>query len=132
MATIPDEYVDLLERPTFAALTTLLPDGMPHVTPVWIDYDGEHVQFNTLEGRQKERNLRRDPRAAVLVVDPDDPYRYLSVRGDVVSMETEGADEHIDRLAQEYMGVDEYPNRGEESGDRLIVSIRPDGVMTAG
>ncbi|MFB6105468.1 MAG: PPOX class F420-dependent oxidoreductase [Halobacteriaceae archaeon] len=129
MASIPDAFVDLLERETFAHVATLAPDGRPHVTPVWIDHDGDDVLFNTAEGRVKTRNVRADERVALSVTDPDDPYRYLAIRGDVVEVTTEGADDHIDELARRYMGVDEYPNH-QPGVDRIIVRVRPTAVST--
>jgi PPOX class probable F420-dependent enzyme len=129
MATIPAEYHDLFERQSFLSLGTLTPDGTPHVTPVWVDYDGEHILINTAEGRQKERNLRRDERVGGCILDPEDPYRYLGFQGEVVECTTEGAVEHIDELAQRYMDVDEYPHHGEEGGERVLVRIEPTRVF---
>ncbi|MDY7081682.1 MAG: PPOX class F420-dependent oxidoreductase [Halobacteria archaeon] len=127
---IPDEFQDLFERKSFANFVTLMPDGSPHVTPVWVDYDGEHVLINTAEGRRKERNISHDPRVAVSILDPENPYRYLSVRGEVAEMEKDGAVEHIDKLAQRYMDVEEYPYKDQDEGDRVIVKIRPEHVIT--
>jgi PPOX class probable F420-dependent enzyme len=129
MATIPAEYHDLFERQSFLTLGTLTPDGTPHVTPVWVDYDGEHILLNTAEGRQKERNLQRDERVGGCILDPEDPYRYLGFQGEVVELTTEGAVEHIDELAQRYMNVDEYPHHGEEGGERVLVRIEPTRVF---
>jgi PPOX class probable F420-dependent enzyme len=129
MATIPAEYHDLFERQSFLSLGTLTPDGTPHVTPVWVDYDGEHILINTAEGRQKERNLRRDERVGGCILDPEDPYRYLGFQGEVVELTTAGAVEHIDELAQRYMDVDEYPHHGEEGGERVLVRIEPTRVF---
>ncbi len=129
-ATIPEEFLDLFspEKKAFAYAATVMPDGTPQVTPVWIDYDGQHVVFNTAKGRVKERNLQQNPLVAVAVVDPENPYRYVQVRGRVQLTE-EGADEHINKLAYKYLGVDEYPYRapGEE---RIIVKITPTAVST--
>ena len=132
METVPSEFQDLFERETFASFATVMPDGTPQVTPVWIDYDGEHVLVNTARGRQKERNVRANPNVGVLALDPEDPYRYVSVRGTVAEVTEEGAVDHIDQLAQRYMGVDEYPNHGEEQGPRVIIRIEPDRVVTSG
>ncbi len=128
MEGIPADYEDLFEKKTFAHVATLMPEGTPQVTPVWIDYDGEHVLFNTTRGRQKEQNITDDPRIGVSIIDPDNPYRYLSIRGEVDEVTEDGAVEHIDALAQRYMDVDEYPYHGEDPGDRVIVKIRPDRV----
>lgn len=132
MAKIPDSARDLFERETFASFATVMPDGTPQVTPVWIDADGDDVLVNTARGRQKERNVRENPRVGVMVLDPEDPYRYVSIRGEVVEVTEDGAVEHIDELARRYMDVEEYPHHGEESGARVIIRIRPDRVVTSG
>lgn len=136
MATIPEEYHDLFERETFAVFGTLMPAGTPQMTPVWIDretVDGEdRVLVNTARGRLKERNVTRDPKVGVCVMDPDDPYRYVSVRGEAAEVTEEGAVEHIDQLARRYMDVERYPNHGEEQGPRVLVKIRPDRVVAHG
>ena len=81
---IPEKYRDLFQKRAFASLGTLMPDGSPQVTPVWCDFDGEYVIFNSAKGRRKDRNVRRDPRVALAIMDPDNPYRYLEIRGHVV------------------------------------------------
>jgi PPOX class probable F420-dependent enzyme len=118
-----------LER-NWGNLVDLRPDGTPHVTPVWVDYDGEHVVLNTAVGRAKERHLRRDPRVSMLVLDPNDMYRWVAVTGRA-ELTDEGADAQIDRLAKKYLGKDEYPNRrpGEQ---RVSVRIRPEKVESIG
>lgn len=130
MEDIPADYEDLFEKKAFAHVATLMPEGTPQVTPVWVDYDGEYVRFNTVRGRQKERNLARDSRVGLSIIDPEDPYRYLSVRGEVERMTEEGAVEHIDSLARRYLDVDEYPYYEQDSGDRVMVEIRPEQVVT--
>ena len=134
MNRIPESFHDLFERQTFAHVATMLPSGLPHVTPVWIDYDHEsgYIEFNTARGRRKERNLRADPRAAVSMTDPDDPYRYLAAWGELAELTEEGAVEHIDALARRYMDVEEYPHHGEEEGERVIARIAPEEVVTSG
>lgn len=128
--TIPDPYVDVLEKEAFGHVATLESDGRPQTSPVWVDHDdSEALIFNTLRGRRKERNLREDPRVAVSVTDPDDPYRYLMVRGEATLTE-DGAEEHIDELAQAYLGVDEYPHHDEEDASRVIVRVPADHVVT--
>lgn len=107
--TIPEEFVDLFEKRAFADLATLMPDGSPQVTPVWCDYEDGRVVVNTAKGRQKDRNMRRDPRVTLSLMDPDDAYRYLEVRGRVDEITEEGADEKIDDLARKYLDVEEYP-----------------------
>ncbi|MFO8115338.1 MAG: PPOX class F420-dependent oxidoreductase [Halorubrum sp.] len=129
---IPESHVDIFESESYAHLATVLPDGTPHVTPVWVDHeDREYVLVNTVRGRRKERNIRRNPRVGVSVLDPDDPYRYVSVRGEAELTEA-GAKAHIDELARRYFGVEEYPHHGEESGPRVIVKIPADTVSTSG
>ncbi|MFT4891750.1 MAG: PPOX class probable F420-dependent enzyme, partial [Halobacteriales archaeon] len=119
MERVPDPFLDLFERKSFAHFATVMPDGTPHVTPVWVDYDDTdgHVLVNTMQGRQKERNVQREPKVGLSIVDPEDPYRYVSVRGEVVTVTQDGAVEHINELAHRYMGHD-YPNLDDESGPR--------------
>ncbi|GAA0653205.1 PPOX class F420-dependent oxidoreductase [Salarchaeum japonicum] len=143
MPAIPEAYRDLFETESFAHFATVMPDGTPHTTPVWVGYEApgedahpwssgdEHLLVNTARGRRKERNVRQNPKVGVSITDPDDPYRYLSVRGEVESVDTTGAVEHIDALARRYFDVDEYPHHGEEDGKRVVVRIRPDRVVTA-
>jgi PPOX class probable F420-dependent enzyme len=132
MPEIPEAYRDLFETDAFAHLATVMPDGTPHVTPVWIDYDGEYVLVNTARGRQKVANVERNPKVGLTVMGPDDPYRYVQVRGEVETVTEDGAVEHIDELAGRYMGVEEYPNLGNEEGARVMIEIRPDRVVTGG
>jgi PPOX class probable F420-dependent enzyme len=110
-ATIPDNFKDLFQKKAFASLATLMPDGSPQVTPVWFDWDGSHIRVNTAKGRVKDRNMRRAPRVALAILDPDDPYRHLAIRGRVVEVTEQGADAHIDALAKKYLGKDRYPYR---------------------
>ena len=119
MAAIPDKYLDLLQqKKAFANLATLMPDGSPQVTPVWIDYANGAIRFNTAKGRVKARNLKVGSPVALAIMDPDQPYRYLQVRGRVSRVAEEGADAHIDSLAKKYLGKDKYPFRqpGEVRG----------------
>lgn len=124
MAQLPEQYADLFKKKAFANLSTLMPDGSPQVTPVWVDYDGKYVRVNSAKGRVKDKNLRRDPRVALAIQDPDNPYRYLEVRGKVAEITQKGADEHIDSLSQKYLGKPKYPFRksGEE---RVVYKIEP-------
>jgi PPOX class probable F420-dependent enzyme len=101
---IPEKYADLLEKPAFGNLGTLMKDGSPQVTPVWVDYDGKHVRINSALGRVKDKNIRRDPRVSISLQDPANPYRYLEIRGRVVEITQNGADAHIDKLSQKYLG----------------------------
>jgi PPOX class probable F420-dependent enzyme len=129
--TYPDKYADLMTKKIFAGLATLMPDGSPQVTPVWIDYDGEHVVFNTAVGRQKDKNLQREPRVSLMLVDPENPYRYLEIRGRVVERTMEGADEHINKMAKKYLDQDVYPFR--QPGEvRVVYKIAPDRFSSMG
>ena len=131
MATIPASHADLLTKPAFANLATLNPDGSPQVTPVWVDFDGSHVIVNTARGRVKAKNLAREPRVALSIADPENPYRYLGIQGRVVEMTEKGGDAHIDKMAKKYLGKDRYPARAPGEV-RLIVKISPDKVHTNG
>ncbi|MBS1252514.1 MAG: hypothetical protein MAG451_01554 [Anaerolineales bacterium] len=128
---IPEAFVDLLKKKSFAHLSTLMADGTPHVTPVWIDYDGECVLVNSSKGRQKDINMEARAQVALSIQDPDDAYRYLAIRGPIVEITEDGADEHIDKLAQRYLGEEKYPFRGPGEV-RRIYRIVPEHVMTNG
>lgn len=132
MVEIPTEYRDLFEKATFAHVTTMTPDGKPHTTPVWIGYDEDdnRLLVNTERGRRKERNVAEDPAVSVSMTDPENPYRFCSVTGEVTEVTTDGAREHIDELAQRYMGEEEYPNPIQT--ERVVLRIRPDEVLTDG
>jgi len=132
MATIPATHADLLkEKKALAALATLNADGSPQVTPVWVDFDGGNVLVNTAKGRVKTKNLEREPRVALTVVDPENPYRHVGIQGRVTEITESGADAHIDKLSKKYLDKDTYPFRvaGEV---RVIVKIAPDKVYTMG
>jgi PPOX class probable F420-dependent enzyme len=132
METIPDKFSDLLtEKKAFAHLATLMPDGTPQVTPVWFDYQAGIIRVNTAKGRVKARNMKEGAAVALSIMDPDNPYRYVQVRGRVRRETTEGADSHIDALAKKYLGKDTYPWKqpGEE---RLTVEIEPVSVQGMG
>ena len=120
-----EKYRDLFEKKAFANLSTLMPDGSPQVTPVWVDYDGTHILVNSAKGRVKDKNMRRDARVALAISDPENPYRYLEVRGRVVEITESGADAHINRLAKKYLGKDVYPYRSANEL-RVIYKIKPD------
>ena len=130
MVTIPATHADLLrDKVAFAQLATLNPDGSPQVTPVWVDFDGTHILVNTAKGRVKTKNLAREPRVALSISDPENPYRYLGVQGRVTEMTEQGADAHIDKMAKKYMGKDKYPFRAPGEV-RVLVKIAPDKVHT--
>ena len=128
---IPQQFSDLFEKRTFASLVTRMPEGSPQVTPVWCDFDGTHVLINTAKGRQKHRNLSRDPRVALAMMDPDDPYRYLEVRGEVEEITEEGAWDHIHKMAKKYLDQDKYPY-AQPGEVRLIIKIKPQHYSAMG
>jgi PPOX class probable F420-dependent enzyme len=130
-ATIPEKYRDLFSKQAFAHLGTVMPDGSPQVTPVWVDYDGNHIRVNTAKGRVKDRNMRRNKKVALSITDPENPYRHVTVRGEVEDITEQGADAHIDSLAKKYLGKDKYPFR--QPGEvRVIYKIRPEKVAAMG
>jgi PPOX class probable F420-dependent enzyme len=131
MMTIPEQFKDLFTKVAFAHLATLMADGSPHVTPVWVDYDGANVRVNSAKGRVKDKNMRRDKRVALSIQDPDDPYRYLAIRGEVAEITENGADVHIDALAKKYLGKERYPFRSPGEV-RVIYKIRPERISTSG
>lgn len=131
MAAIPQNYLDLTTKKAFAQLATLMSDGSPHVSPVWFEYDGKHILINSAKGRVKDRNIRRDPRVGLDIIDPDNPYRHLSIRGRVVDITEKGADEHIDKLSKKYTGQDKYARR--QPGEmRVVYRIEPERTFTMG
>lgn len=130
MTSIPADYLDLFEKPTIGHISTLLPDGAPHSTAVWVDYDADtnRILVNSERNRRKVRNIRTDPRVAISMTDPEDPYRMLSVRGEVAEITADGARDHLDELARRYTGEDEYSSPiGDE---RFVLAIEPDQVAT--
>jgi len=135
MALQKDEREELVKnygiigKKSFAQLATLMPDGSPHVSTVWIDHEEEMILVNTAKGRQKDINVRNDPRVSLCILDPDDPYRQLIIHGRVVEITEEGADDHIDKLAKKYLSRDHYPHRS--SGEvREIIRIQPEEVIS--
>jgi PPOX class probable F420-dependent enzyme len=130
MATLTDNARTFLEQPFVGEVTTLRSDGSPHTTVVWVDVDTDEVIFNTAVGRAKERHLREDPRVSLIMVDPENSYRWVSVSG-TAELSTEGADDEIDRLAKKYLGQDEYPWRSPEE-QRINVRIRPERIDASG
>jgi anthraniloyl-CoA monooxygenase len=128
---IPRDFLDLFGKATFAHLATLMPDGSPHVTPVWVDYDGRHVLVNSAAGRQKDLNMEKRRQVAIEIPDPDNPNRYVAVRGVVVEITEDGADAHLDRLARRYLNRDRYPDSYRFPGEvRRLYRIAPTRVMT--
>jgi PPOX class probable F420-dependent enzyme len=130
-ATIPEQFKDLFQKKAFANLATLMPDGRPQVSPVWCDFDGSNIRINSAKGRVKDKNMRRNKKVALALLDPDNPYRHLAVQGEVIEITERGADAHIDSLAKKYLGKDKYPFR--QPGEvRVIYKIRPDHVSQVG
>jgi PPOX class probable F420-dependent enzyme len=127
-AVLSKEALVLIDRPIIAHLATIDSKGRPQITPLWIDHDGNDILVNTAEGRAKANNIRRDPNVGISLVDPQDPYAVVSLRGVVTDITTDGADAHIDALAKKYMGVDRYPNHTEEEV-RIKVRISPEHIF---
>lgn len=125
---IPQDYLDLLQRPVVVTLVTLMPDGTPQSSPVWFTYDGTHIWINTAKGRQKDKNMRDRPQVNVLAIDPDDPYRYLEVRGIVEEITEEGAVAHINALSLRHFGREDFfagDEHRRQTEVRVIFKIRP-------
>ncbi len=132
MTQVPENFRDLLEgKKAFANVATVKADGSPQVTPVWFDTAGDKIRVNTAKGRVKARTMKQGAKVALAIMDPDNPYRYMQLRGTVTRVTTEGADAHIDSLAKKYLGKDKYPYRqpGEE---RIMFEITPEAVQTMG
>ena len=132
MTAIPDKFLDLVkDKKAFANLATVMPDGTPQVTPVWFDYANGVLRVNTAKGRVKARNMQTGAPVALAIMDPDNAYRYLQVRGRVKRMTEQGADAHIDSLAKKYLGQDKYPYR--QPGEvRQIYEIEPTHTSVMG
>jgi PPOX class probable F420-dependent enzyme len=130
MERIPESHYDLFEKKAFGHLATIMADGTPQVTPVWVSFDGEHILVNTARGRLKDRNVERNPYVAIDIIDPENPYRYVAIRGPVVETTEEGAREHINQLSQHYNGT--YPYPGPQTETRVILKIAPEHVLAAG
>jgi PPOX class probable F420-dependent enzyme len=130
-AIIPDQFKDLFTKVAFAHLATIMADGSPQVTPVWCNFDGTHIWVNSAKGRVKDKNMRRHKEIALSIQDPDNPYRYLAVQGEVVDITEEGADAHIDALTKKYLGKDRYPYRGPGEV-RVTYKIQPRRVSHMG
>jgi PPOX class probable F420-dependent enzyme len=128
---LPEGLIALLRQPSPCFLATVMPDGSPQMTRTWVDTDGEHVVINTVQGFQKIKNIERDPRVAVSVSDPASPSRYYAIRGRVVNVTTEGGAEHIEALAQRYLGAP-YPWYGGRDQVRVILTISADKIRVMG
>ena len=124
VAKLTEKAIRLIEGKNFANLATLLPDGSPHVTPVWVDHEGDVVLINTSVGRVKQKNTSRDPRIAISIANQDNPYEKVIIRGRVVAQTFEGAEAHIDKLAKKYTGATKY-QRAQPGEKRIIMEIEP-------
>jgi PPOX class probable F420-dependent enzyme len=130
-AKIEGRSRELLEQPNFCFVATLREDGTPHVTPVWVDADGDHVVLNSARGRAWPTNLERDPRVTLTIPNGENMYEYVTIRGRVAEMTEDGADAHIDALAKKYLGQDSYPFRTPDER-RIVVRIAPEQVKLWG
>lgn len=125
---ITPEIEKLLVGKNFASLATLMNDGSPHVAPTWVDYDGNMILINTASGRIKEKNVKHDKRIALSIPDNNNPYNMVTIRGKVEEITEKNADQHIDKLAKRYLGLDKYPFRSQDE-KRIILKIRPEKVF---
>jgi PPOX class probable F420-dependent enzyme len=125
---IDDSVIQLLTGKNFGFVATLMKDGSPQITPTWIDFDGKSILINTAEGRVKQKNVSRDPHVAISIVDQNNPYNMVTIRGKVIEQTPTGADDHIDKLAKRYLGVDKYPFRSQNE-KRLILKVQPEKVF---
>ena len=131
MSVIPEQYSDLLHSTALAHIATIGPKGEPQSTPVWFGWDGQHVLFSQTKGRQKYRNVKRDPDIALSIVDPSNPFRYLEVRGKVVAIDEDKNNQFIDSMAKKYMGKDKYPFH-QPGDERVIVVVEPEHTSHMG
>ena len=131
MAEIPAKYSDLMSKKAFANVATVMANGSPQVTPVWFDYTNGKIRVNTAKGRVKSRTMTPGANVAVAIMDPDNPYRYIQVRGKVARVTEDGADAHIDALAKKYLGKETYPFR-QPGEKRITIEITPEAIDTMG
>ncbi|MCG8422868.1 MAG: PPOX class F420-dependent oxidoreductase [Proteobacteria bacterium] len=131
MVKISETLRTVLEKKSFVHLATIMPDGSPQVSPVWVDLDGDRIMINSAEGRLKDRNIRRDARVGLSVTDPDNPYHCYMLRGRVTEITNDGADDHIDRMAKKYIDQDKYPFRTPEEV-RVLYYIELDKLSSMG
>jgi PPOX class probable F420-dependent enzyme len=130
MPKLTEKAKEIIDKKALAHVATVMDDGSPQVTPVWVDYEGDDIVINTAEGRLKPRNIRRDPSVALSMTDPDNPYEMVAIRGHAREITEEGADEHVDEMAKKYLGEDSYPFR-QPGEKRLKVYIEPERVTSA-
>lgn len=131
MSVIPEQYSDILRSTALAHVATVGPKGEPQSTPVWFDWDGEHVLFSQTKGRQKYRNVKRNPAIALSIVDPNNPYRYIEIRGKVIAIDDDQNNRFIDSMAKKYMGKDKYPFN-QPGDERVIVVVEPEHTTHMG
>lgn len=129
--SFPSEHKDILDKRSFAHIATIGPNGEPQSSPVWIDFDGQFLKFSNLKSRQKYKNLRRDPRVAVSIIDPDDAYRYIEVRGTVDHFEDDEDNAFINSMAKKYIDKDVYPWH-KDGDERVVIYIDPDSNSSMG
>lgn len=125
---ISEPVAKILKKRTFAFLGTVMKDGSPHVTPTWVDVEDNTILVNTAEGRIKQKNISRDPRVSISIVDEENPYSMVTIKGRVIEQSTKGADEHIDKLARKYLNIDKYPGHSPQI-KRVILKIKPERVF---
>lgn len=130
--TIPNSHQDLIDGPVVIALSTIMPDGQPQTTPVWCNYDGTHILINSARGRQKDKNMVARPRATILAVDPQNPLRYIEIRGQVAEITEAGAVDHINQLGELYTGKTFYSPGQTLDVTRAIYKIKPVHITTSG
>lgn len=130
MAQIPEKFRDLLDRPLLVTLVTVMPDGQPQATPVWADIVDGKVRINTVVGRAKYKNMKERPKTTVLVMDPDDGFRWMEIRGTMTSESLEDGDAGIDKLSRDYTGADYVDHRPENT--RVNMYIEPTRIVTSG
>jgi PPOX class probable F420-dependent enzyme len=128
---LPEDLLSLLRQPSTCYLATLMADGAPHLTQTWVDTDGRHILVNSVQGFQKIKNIERDPRVALTISDPGNPTRYYAVRGHVLDVTPEGAADHIEKLAQRYLGTP-YPWYGGRNQTRLLLTIQAQKISSTG
>ncbi len=131
MTTIPESHSDILETTALAHIATIGPHGEPQNNPVWFDWDGTHLLFSQTKGRQKYHNLERDPRVAISIVDPENPYRYLEIRGRLVRVDEDPNLDFINRMAKKYMGKDKYPWHNP-TDERVVMVVEPEHTTKMG
>jgi PPOX class probable F420-dependent enzyme len=128
---VPTSHADLLESTALAHVATIGPNGEPQANPVWFGWDGKHLKFSLTKTRQKSKNLKQDPRVAISIVDPENPYRYLEIRGRQVRVDPDPEKAFIDEMANKYLGVEKYP-WSQPGDERIIIVIEPEHTTSMG